>query len=109
MGSKVVQAVANNHLFKEGSHGAVLNPQLEEANRKLRVFFDQLVEEPAEKKEESWTASSPDAEVLSSLWLFCIEVLPVLSRRVAVSDGVVAEAQLFAQLIDVLSGLPMSS
>ncbi len=107
--SKVIQAVANNVLFKESSHLDVLNEHVTRANQRLRAFFDCFVQKDAAAvaPDNGWK-HAPDPHVMTSFWRFCIENVAVVARRAAATEDP-ADARSFSALIDCLSGLPMSN
>jgi hypothetical protein len=107
--SKVIQAIANKTVFKESSHLDVLNENLVAANAQLREFFDKMIAKREDGKDSFEELKTPltDESTMKSFWSFCIEYLPSLAKRASVSEYP-AEKIVFGELIDCLSGLPMS-
>ena len=118
--SKVVQAVANNQPFKESSHLDSLNKRVSEANTRLKTFFASFKNDKAcvddsiqETDEEMFWRTHKDyktldPQIMSSCWTLCIRNLPDLALH-ALDSQDEKERKTFAVLVDVLSGLPMSS
>lgn len=114
--SKVVQAIANRQPFKDGTHLAVLNPVVLAAADQLRAFFDRFKVDPSPAGGPAAgghvgpgvSVADLDPVVMRSCWTLFLHSLPAMARKVEMLAPTAPEYEGFIQLVDCLSGLPLS-